>query len=98
MRTLRATLVGLYAVYEVVRGQGHPNLAAARSHTYWVVGIERHLHVFGERAVQQAVEAVPTLPTPFGLAYIFLHSSAPQAFWCGSFGSTTSISHAFATS
>src|SRR5262249_38760015 len=54
-----ATLVALYAIYEVVRGQGNATVAVAREHTHWVVDIERSLHVFGERAVQQGVDTLP---------------------------------------
>jgi len=75
-----ATLVALYAVYELVRGQGHATVAAARAHTDWVVGLERHLHVFGERAVQQAADAVPGVPTLLGIAYIALHFLGTTAF------------------
>jgi len=75
-----ATLIALYAVYELVRGQGHATVAAARVHTDWIVGLERHLHVFGERAVQHAADAVPGLPTLLGIAYIALHFAGTTAF------------------
>src|SRR6478736_6094040 len=75
-----ATLIALYAVYELVRGQGHATVAAARVHTDWIVGLERHLHVFGERAVQNAADAVPGLPTLLGVAYIVLHFAGTTAF------------------
>ena len=75
-----ATLIALYAVYELVRGQGHATVAAARAHTDWIVGLERHLHVFGERAVQNAADAVPGLPTLLGIAYIALHFAGTTAF------------------
>ena len=75
-----ATLASLYAVYELVRGQGHATVAAARGHTDWVVEVERHLHVFGERAVQRGVDALPGLPTLLGIAYIALHFLGTTAF------------------
>jgi hypothetical protein len=75
-----ATLAALYLVYEIVRGQGHASVAAARAHTDWVVGLERHSHVFGERAVQHAADAVPALPTLLGIAYIALHFAGTTAF------------------
>jgi hypothetical protein len=75
-----ATLAGLYGVYEVVRGQGHATLAAARSHTDEIVALERHLHVFGERAVQRAAHVVPALPTTLGIAYIALHFLGTAGF------------------
>jgi hypothetical protein len=75
-----ATLAGLYGVYEVVRGQGHATLAAARAHTDEIVALERHVHVFGERAVQRAAHFVPALPTTLGIAYIALHFLGTGAF------------------
>jgi PAP2 superfamily len=75
-----ATLAALYAVYELVRGQGNATVAAAREHTDWIVGLERHLHVFGERAVQHAADAVPGVPTLLGIAYIALHFLGTTAF------------------
>src|SRR5438093_1440177 len=56
-----AALVALYGVYELIRGGGNATLAAARSHTDSIVGLERHLHVFGEQALQNAAHAVPAL-------------------------------------
>jgi hypothetical protein len=75
-----ATLISLYGVYEVVRGQGHATLAAARGHTDWIVSLERHLHLFGERAVQQAAHWLPGLPALLGIAYIALHFLGTAAF------------------
>jgi hypothetical protein len=75
-----ATLVALYAIYEVVRGQGHATVSVAREHTHWVVDLERSLHVFGERAVQHAVDTLPAVPTLLGVAYIVLHFVGTTAF------------------
>jgi hypothetical protein len=75
-----AGLAALYGVYEVVRGQGHATLAAAREHTDAIVALERHLHVFGERAIQRAAHWVPALPTVLGIAYIALHFLGTAAF------------------
>jgi len=68
-----ATLISLYALYEVVRGQGNATVDVAQKHTDWIVSLERHLHVFGERSVQQAAHAVPGLSPVLGIAYIVLH-------------------------
>jgi hypothetical protein len=68
-----ATLASLYGVYELVRGQGHATLAGARAHTDAIVSLERHVHVYGEHALQRGVDALPGLPTLLGLAYILLH-------------------------
>lgn len=75
-----AAIVGLYGFYELVRGQGHATLAAARAHTDAIVGLERHVHLFGERALQRAAHAVPALPTVLGIAYIVLHFVGTAAF------------------
>ena len=75
-----ATLVGLYGIYELVRGQGDATLAVARTHTDDIVALERHLHIFGERAVQNGVHALPGLPTLLGIAYIVLHFLGTAAF------------------
>src|SRR5215216_8091112 len=44
-----AIAVGLYALYEVVRGFGSTSLAAARAHTADIVALEQHLGFFVER-------------------------------------------------
>jgi PAP2 superfamily len=68
-----ATLASLYGVYELVRGQGHATLAAARTHTNAIVSLERDFHLYGEHAFQRAIHALPGLPTVLGVAYIVLH-------------------------
>jgi hypothetical protein len=75
-----ATLVSLYAVYELIRGGGHATLAIAKQHTDAIVALEQRVHVFGERAIQEAAHAVPTLPTALGVAYIALHFVGTTAF------------------
>jgi hypothetical protein len=75
-----ATLFGLYGLYEVVRGQGNATVTVARAHTDWIVGLERHLHLFGERAVQRAAHWLPGVPTLLGIAYIALHFVGTAAF------------------
>src|SRR5438046_1109848 len=75
-----ATLAGLYAIYEVVRGQAHATLPVARGHTDEVVALERHVHLFGERAVQRAAHVVPALPATLGVAYIALHFIGTTTF------------------
>jgi hypothetical protein len=75
-----ATLVSLYAVYELIRGGGHATFALAQQHTDAIVALERDLHVFGERAIQNAAHAVPLLPSALGFAYIALHFLGTTAF------------------
>jgi hypothetical protein len=71
-----AGLVGLYGLYEVVRGVGESSLDAAQAHTRDIVSLERDLGVFVERAVQRWVERIPALPPLLGVAYIALHVGA----------------------
>jgi hypothetical protein len=75
-----ATLAFLYGVYEVIRGQGHATLAGALEHTDAIVALEGELHLFGERAIQQAAHWVPGLPTLLGIAYIAMHFIGTGAF------------------
>jgi PAP2 superfamily len=71
-----ATAIGLYAVYEVVRGFGSTTLPEARLHTASIVSLERHLGFFVERAVQHAVAGLPVVPMLLGFAYMTLHFGA----------------------
>lgn len=75
--------VALYGLYEVVRGFGSTSLALARAHTLDIVALERHLHVYGERSVQRAVDHVPALPGLLGVLYMTLHlgATAIALFW-----------------
>lgn len=75
-----ATLGSLYGIYELVRGQGHATLAAAREHTDWIVALERHTHVYGEHAIQRAAHWIPGAPALLGIAYIALHFVGTAAF------------------
>jgi len=75
-----ATIAFLYGIYEVLRGQGHATLAAAREHTDGIVALERQLHLFGERAIQQGASWIPGVPTLLGMAYIAMHFIGTGAF------------------
>jgi hypothetical protein len=75
-----ATLAVLYGIYEAVRGQGHATLALAQGHTDDIVALERSLHLFSERAVQDAADAIPGVPTVLGIAYIALHFVGTAVF------------------
>src|SRR5262249_42653999 len=66
-------LAALYGIYEVVRGAGDASIAVARDHTHDIVSLERALHVFGERTVQEWSRGVPFLPALLGVAYMTLH-------------------------
>jgi PAP2 superfamily protein len=71
-----AILASLYGIYEAVRGAGDASLSVARDHTSDIVALERGLHVFNERAVQEWSRGVPYLPALLGLAYMSLHFGA----------------------
>jgi hypothetical protein len=66
-------LAALYGVYEVVRGFGGEDFAAALANTGDIVTLERHLGVFVEQAVQESVDGLAGVPALLGLAYIALH-------------------------
>jgi hypothetical protein len=68
-----AGLAVLYGVYEVVRGAGEKRFDTALQNTESIVALERHLHIFGEQAIQRAAESVAVLPTVLGFAYMALH-------------------------
>jgi hypothetical protein len=69
-------LAFLYAVYEAVRGAGDASVSVARDHTADIVALERVLHVFNERTVQEWSRGVPFLPVLLGVAYMSLHFGA----------------------
>jgi PAP2 superfamily len=75
-----ATLTGLYGFYEIGRGQAHTTFAVARSHTDWIVDVERHLHLFGERGIQRLAQWIPGAPALLGIAYIALHFLGTATF------------------
>src|SRR4026209_2571764 len=59
-----AALAALYGVYELVRGFGGEDWAAARAHTADVVALERRLHLFVERDVQDVGGSGARAPAP----------------------------------
>ena len=65
-----ATAVALYGVYELVRGFGGEDWAAARLHTADIVGVERSLGIFWERGIQAASTSVPGLASVLGVLYM----------------------------
>jgi PAP2 superfamily len=75
-----ATLSALYGLYELIRGQSHATYSAATAHTEWIVDLERRMHLFGERGVQQASHWLPGFPSILGVAYIALHFVGTAAF------------------
>jgi len=75
-----AAAVALYGAYELVRGLGGEDWAAARLHTADIVALERSLGIFWERGVQDASLAVPGLARILGVLYITLHFAGTIAF------------------
>jgi hypothetical protein len=63
----------LYGFYEIVRGVGSENYAAAFANTGDIVELEQRLGVFAEQSIQQAAEGIHLLPALLGLAYVALH-------------------------
>ncbi len=68
-----AALAALYGAYELVRGFGSEDWVAARAHTADIVALERHLHLFVERDVQNLASALPGVPALLGFLYVVLH-------------------------
>jgi len=68
-----ALLVTLYGVYELARGLVVGNTREADGHADQVVALERLLHLFVERRVQHAADALPDLAGLLGVAYLTLH-------------------------
>lgn len=77
-------IVGLYLASELSRGLAGGGEAAAERHAASVMRLERHLHVFGEAAVQRAAHDVYGLPALLGYAYLTLHLAGTAALlvWC----------------
>jgi PAP2 superfamily len=66
-------LAALYLGSEVSRGLARGGAEVAERHAAAVVRVERHLHVFGEVAIQRAVHHVYGLPAILGYAYLTVH-------------------------
>src|SRR3990172_11465005 len=75
-----AGAVGLYAVYEVVRGLGGDDLAVAQLNTDRIVEAEQRLGVFWEKAIQDVSLAIPGFEPALGVAYMALHFLGTAAF------------------
>jgi hypothetical protein len=72
-------LGALYLAGELARGLARGGKASAESHTHAIVRLERHLHVFDERAIQQAARHVGGLSTFLGYAYVSVHLAGTVA-------------------
>ena len=74
-----ALLAALYGVYELVRGFGGEDWAAARAHTADILALEQRLGVFMERDVQEALSALAGAPAVLGFLYVVLHFGGTAA-------------------
>jgi hypothetical protein len=68
-----SALVGLYGLYEVLRGTGGADFVLARAHTADIVSLERGLGLFHEKAIQDWAQGLPLMPLLLGTAYMSLH-------------------------
>jgi membrane-associated phospholipid phosphatase len=72
--------VSLYALYEASRGLVVGDMGVALAHARDVVSMERSLHVFVERDVQDAVRELPGMVGSLGVAYLTLHLAVTGGF------------------
>jgi PAP2 superfamily len=70
----------LYAAYEVSRGLVVGDTSVAIRHAQDVAALERSLHVFVERNVQDAARSVPGLVGTLGFAYLTMHLTVTAGF------------------
>ena len=61
-----AALAVLYGAYELVRGFGSEDWAAARAHTADIVALERRLNLFVEQDIQDLAGVLPGVPALLG--------------------------------
>jgi len=74
-----AVIAGIYLASELSRGLAAGGKDEAERNAASVVDAERHLHLFGESAVQGATHHVLGLPTALGYAYLTLHLGVTAA-------------------
>ena len=72
-------LLGLYLAGELARGVARGGEPTAEAHAASIVRLERSLHLFDERAIQQAVTHVAGLPASLGYAYVSVHLAGTLA-------------------
>jgi PAP2 superfamily protein len=75
-----ALVLGLYAVYELLRDLVVAHRSIAVAHAHDVAALERHLHVFVEPDVQRLARDVPGLIGVLGFLYLTLHLSVTVAY------------------
>lgn len=80
LRVEAAAVLILYGAYEASRSLVVGDVGVAVQHARAIVSVERSLHVFVERDVQHAAEAVPGLIGALGLVYLTLHLAVTAGF------------------
>jgi hypothetical protein len=73
-------IVAIYLVYEGGRGLTGGGLEAAVEHAHSIASLERSLHLFVERDVQEAARALPGVLGIFGVLYLTLHLGATGGY------------------
>jgi hypothetical protein len=66
-------LIGLYGLYEAVRGLGGEDLEAALANTDDIVALEQRLGIYVERAIQESAAGLASAPALLGAAYMLMH-------------------------
>src|SRR5258708_1742767 len=79
LRMETAGALTLYGLYELARGLVGTDTAQADAHAHRLVALERSLHLFVEANVQRALQTLPRLTNPLGLAYRVLPPPARRA-------------------
>jgi hypothetical protein len=79
LRVETATVLGLYAVYETVRGLVAGDATAAVDRAHAIARLEQQMHLFAEPTLQAAAHRVPGLLAVLGAAYVTLHLTVSAA-------------------
>lgn len=80
LRAEAAAVLVVYAGYEATRGLVTGDADVAVRHAREVATLERSLHVFVERRIQEGVHAIPGVLPTLGVAYLTLHLASTGLF------------------
>jgi hypothetical protein len=73
-------IAAVYLVYEGARGLTGGGVEAAIEHAHSIASLERSLHMFVERDVQDVARSLPGALGTFGVLYLSLHLGATAAY------------------